>query len=92
MARRAAAAAQGALPEKAGRRFEAPALAAISRLAAREAALQITGEGLRWVGGAEGGDAVALAARMDLPAVHAAQAGLIADMDAVADAVYHRTS
>jgi len=42
------------------------------------------------VGGAEGGDAAALATRMDLPAIYAAQAGLIADLDTVADAVYRR--
>jgi hypothetical protein len=63
----------------------------MSRIAAREAALTITTDGLRWVGAAEGGDAAALATRMGLPAVHAAQAGLLADLDLVADALYRRT-
>ena len=29
---------------------------------------------------------------LGLPAVHRAQAGLVADMDSVADVLYHRTS
>jgi alkylation response protein AidB-like acyl-CoA dehydrogenase len=90
LARRAAATAGGTAPEKASTRFDATALAAMSRIAAREAALTITTEGLRWVGGANGGDVVALAAQMGLPAVQAAQAGLIADLDHVADVLYSR--
>jgi len=90
MARRAAAALAGTLPPKADHRFDAAALAPVSRVAGRNAALTIATEGLRWVGGAEGGDAAALATGMDLPAIYAAQAGLIADLDSVADAVYRR--
>jgi hypothetical protein len=89
LARRAAAAAAGTLGEKADHRFDAAALAAMSRAAGRDAALAIATEGVRWVAGTEGGDAAALQARM--PAVHAAQAGLMADLDRVADAVYRRT-
>jgi alkylation response protein AidB-like acyl-CoA dehydrogenase len=89
LARRAAAAAGGTLGEKADHRFDAAALAAMSRAAGRDAALTIATEGVRWVAGTEGGDAAALQARM--PAVHAAQAGLTADLDRVADAVYRRT-
>ncbi len=91
LARRAAAVAAGTTVEKTSTRFDAAALAAMSRIAAREAALTITTEGLRWVGAAEGGDATALAARMGLPAVQAAQAGLMADLDLVADVLYRRT-
>jgi alkylation response protein AidB-like acyl-CoA dehydrogenase len=91
LARRAAAVAAGTTVEKTSTRFDAAALAAMSRIAAREAALTITTEGLRWVGAAEGGDAAALAARMGLPAVQAAQDGLIADLDLVADVLYRRT-
>jgi alkylation response protein AidB-like acyl-CoA dehydrogenase len=95
MARRAAAAADGTLPEKADRRFSASTLAAISRVNAREVALKVTDDGMRWVAGgaaAEGVDtadlADTLAATMRLTEVRAAQAGLIADMDAIADDVY----
>ena len=52
LARRAAAAADGALPAKSDSRFDAAALAAISRVFAREAALKVAEEGLRWVAGA----------------------------------------
>ena len=48
-------------------------------------------DAVRWVAGAGDGDGVdGLAARFGLPGVHAAQAGLIADLDAVADALYGR--
>ncbi len=91
LARRAAAAASRTTPGKASTRFDAATLAAMSRIAARDAALTVTTEGLRWVGGANGGDVAALAARMGLPAVQSAQSGLIADLDLVADALYSRT-
>ncbi len=90
IARRAATAQVAAgLPEKGSHRFDADALAALSRVAGRDAALAILTEGMRWVGGADGGDTAALAAR--LPAVHAAQIGLVADLDHLADVVYRRT-
>jgi alkylation response protein AidB-like acyl-CoA dehydrogenase len=89
LARRAAAAAAGTLDPKSDHRFDAAALAAVSRAAGREAALDIATEAIRWVTGTEGGDPAPLHAR--LPAVHAAQAGLMADLDRVADAVYRRT-
>ncbi|HEX6467720.1 MAG TPA: acyl-CoA dehydrogenase family protein [Streptosporangiaceae bacterium] len=94
LARRAAAAAAGTLPEKADGRFDATALAAISRVFAREAAMKVAEEGLRWVSGAlpdgaAGGDS-GLAASLPLDAVRAAQAGLLADMDLVADVLYGR--
>jgi acyl-CoA dehydrogenase len=97
LARRAAAAAGGDLPEKADRRFDADALAAISRISAREAAQKVTADGLRWVAGAlpagAAGDPVAaLAGALDLAAVRAAQAGLVADLDHVADVLYARTT
>ena len=46
--------AEGKLNEKANQRFDAAALAAISRVFAREAALKVAEEGLRWVVGAGG--------------------------------------
>jgi alkylation response protein AidB-like acyl-CoA dehydrogenase len=95
LARRAAMAVENRLDEKAGRRFDAPALAAISRVFAREAALKVTEEGLRLiVGGAGISDAElpTFETSLGLPAVHRAQAGLIADMDHVADILYGRTA
>src|SRR5205814_6902491 len=88
LVRRAHAAATGTLPAKADKRFDAAALATISRIAAREAAQKVALDGLRWVAGAlpPGDPAVAgLAAAVGLDAVRAAQAGLIADMDHLAD-------
>ncbi len=94
LARRASAAAKRELPEKADQRFDADTLAVISRIFAREAALKVAEEGLRWVGGAlPAGDAAGemLAEAMGLKAIRAAQAGLIADMDHLADALYGRS-
>jgi len=91
MSRRAALAAQESLAEKAHRRFDASALAAISRVYAREAALKVGTDGLRWVCGAQGGtDTQAFAEKLNLSSIHAAQAGLPDDMDYVADVVYNR--
>jgi alkylation response protein AidB-like acyl-CoA dehydrogenase len=88
LARRAAASAAGALPEKSDTRLDAAALAAVSRVFAREAALKVAEEGLRWVVGAcSGAD---LAGALPLNRVRAAQSGLLADMDRVADALYRR--
>ncbi|MGE5695921.1 MAG: acyl-CoA dehydrogenase family protein [Candidatus Sericytochromatia bacterium] len=88
LARRAAAAAAGSLPEKTDKRFTPAALAAVSRVFAREAAQKVAEEGLRWVAGASsGGD---LAAALPLDRVRTAQTGLLADMDQVADALYRR--
>ncbi len=88
LARRAKASAAGVLPEKSDTRFDAAALAAISRVFAREAALKVAEEGLRWVVGA--GSGADLAAALPLDRVRAAQAGLLTDMDRVADALYRR--
>ena len=88
LARRAAASAVDALPEKSDGRFDTHALAAVSRVFAREAALKVAEEGLRWVAGA--GSGAELAADLPLDRVRAAQAGLLADMDLVANALYRR--
>jgi alkylation response protein AidB-like acyl-CoA dehydrogenase len=88
LARRAAAAAAGALPDKADRRFKPGALAAVSRVFAREAAHKVAEDGLRWVAGASTG--ADLAAALPLDRVRAAQTGLLADMNLVADALYGR--
>jgi acyl-CoA dehydrogenase len=90
LVRRAALAADGGLSEKASTRFDAEALAAISRANARDVALTIGTEAIRLVAGTAGDDAAGLAERIGLPAIHAAQEGLMADLDAVADHVYGR--
>jgi acyl-CoA dehydrogenase len=93
LVRRAAAAADSRQPEKTDRRFSPEALAAISRVSARDAALTVAEEGVRWVSGAaDAGSAVPLADVLPLDRVRAAQAGLLADMGVVADALYDRIS
>jgi len=90
-AARAAAATDGALPAKADHRFDAAALAAMSRVFAREAAHKVANEGLRLVlGASQDTDLTPFEAGLRLDAVRAAQAGLLADMDRVADALYGR--
>ena len=93
LVRRAAAAADGRLPDKGDRRFGPDVLAVVSRVYAREVALRVAEEGVRWVAGAaDPGSAVPLADDLPLARVRAAQAGLLADMDALADALYDRTT
>ncbi|HYU48033.1 MAG TPA: acyl-CoA dehydrogenase family protein [Terriglobales bacterium] len=93
LCRRASLVAEGKLKEKANRRFDAAALAAMSRIFAREAALKVAAEALRWVIGAGGvsePDVPAFEASLGLPAIHRAQAGLISDLDYIADVLYGR--
>ena len=90
---RAAAAAENLLPEKANKRFDAAALAALGRIFAREAALKVASDGLRLIVGAGGiaqAEVAGLESSLRFPAVHCAQTGLIADMDLVADVLYGR--
>ena len=92
LARRAAAAVRGTLPDKTDGRFEPAALAAVSRVHARTAAMRILDGGMRWIVGAGSGeDAATLEQTTQAAAIHRAQAGLVADMDLVADALYGRT-
>ncbi|HUI42900.1 MAG TPA: acyl-CoA dehydrogenase family protein [Terriglobia bacterium] len=93
LSRRAARQAEGRLHEKASQRFDPMALAALARVFAREAALKVGEQGLRWVsaaGGVTDADMAAFEAALGLPAIHRAQAGLISDMDYIADVVYSR--
>jgi alkylation response protein AidB-like acyl-CoA dehydrogenase len=95
LSRRAALMADGKLNEKANRRFDATGLAALSRVFAREAALKVAEEGLRLVAGAGGvseADMTALETNLGMPAIHRTQAGLIADMDYIADVLYNRAA
>ena len=93
LARRGALMAEGRLNEKANDRFDATALAAISRIFAREAAMKVAHDGLRWMAGAGGvndSEIPAFEVALNLQAIHRAQNGLIADMDYVADVLYGR--
>ncbi len=95
LARRASLLAENKLNEKASRRFDATGLAAVSRIFAREAALKVAEEGLRWVVGAGGVSDAELGTfetALGMPAIHRAQAGLISDMDYVADVLYSRAA
>jgi alkylation response protein AidB-like acyl-CoA dehydrogenase len=95
LARRASVLADNKLNEKANRRFDATALAAVSRVFARETALKVAEDGLRWVVGAGGVSDAELATfetTLGMPAIHRAQAGLISDMDYVADVLYSRAA
>jgi alkylation response protein AidB-like acyl-CoA dehydrogenase len=95
LVRRAVRAEEGKLNEKASMRFDVMALAAISRVFAREAALKVAEEGLRWIGAGEGvsaGELAGFEAALGLSAIHRAQAGLLGDMDYVADVLYGRAA
>jgi len=93
LARRAARAADGQLSAKTDRRFDAAALAVISRVFARDAATKVAEEGLQWVRGADGvtdADLAGFEAALGMAAIHYAQAGLLIDMDTIADVLYDR--
>ncbi len=95
LARRASVLADNKLNEKASRRFDATALAAVSRIFAREAALKVAEDGLRWVigaGGVSDAELPTFETALGMPAIHRAQAGLISDMDYVADVLYSRAA
>ena len=95
LARRAALLEEGKLNEKANQRFDTTALATLSRVFAREAALKVGEEGLRWVvgaGGVKDGEVAAFETSLGLPAIHRAQAGLISDLDYIADVLYGRVA
>jgi alkylation response protein AidB-like acyl-CoA dehydrogenase len=95
LSRRAALMADDKLNEKTSRRFDATGLAALSRLFAREAALKVVDDGLRWLIGAGGlspSEISAFETSINLPAIHRAQAGLITDLDFVADILYGRAA
>jgi alkylation response protein AidB-like acyl-CoA dehydrogenase len=91
LARRAVRATQGKLSKKAFARFTPENLAAFSRIAARDAAMKIASEGLRWIGGLiSDADAKNLEGKLFVPQIYRAQIGLLQDMDYVADVLYGR--
>jgi alkylation response protein AidB-like acyl-CoA dehydrogenase len=79
--------------QKSPTRFTGDALAAMSRVFARESAHKVALDGSRWVAGALEPDSPVLAGLDGIPAdaIRAAQGGLVADMDRVADVLYGRT-
>jgi alkylation response protein AidB-like acyl-CoA dehydrogenase len=91
LARRAARAEDGTLSPKADRRFSADALAAVSRVWARSAAMAVVEGGVRLILGSDNGaDVASVETALGVTAIHRAQAGLMTDMDRVADALYQR--
>jgi hypothetical protein len=67
----------------------------MSRVFAREASMKLAGEGMRWIIGAAAlGDreVAELENKVGLPALYRAQAGLVHDMDQVADVLYGRAA
>ena len=94
-ARRAADALAGKRHAKSPDRFSGEALAVMSRVFAREAAQKVGQEGVRWVAGsvdAGSPDVAALLGTIPHDAIRTAQAGLLADMDRVADILYERAA
>jgi alkylation response protein AidB-like acyl-CoA dehydrogenase len=91
MARRAARASSGQLHEKADKRFDADALAALSRVYAREASMKVVQDGLRWVlggGGLDVSESSAFEKSLNLSTIYQLQTGLLEDMDYIRDIVY----
>jgi alkylation response protein AidB-like acyl-CoA dehydrogenase len=91
MARRAARAADGTLHEKADDRFDADALAILSRIYAREAAMKVGQDGLKWVLGADTlppAEIKAFEGTLNLTAIYQTQSGQVADMDAMCQVIY----
>ncbi|MGZ5178559.1 MAG: acyl-CoA dehydrogenase family protein, partial [Burkholderiales bacterium] len=93
LARRATRAAESRLHEKSDQRFDAEALATVSRIFAREAALKVGEEGLRLAIGAGGvsqADVPVFESILHLSDIHRAQVGLLSDMDYLADVLFNR--
>ena len=90
---RVAAAADGRGNEKSPTRFNAATQAAMARVFARQAASKLVADGIRWVAGSDGvapGQMGEFEAAIGARNIYAAQAGLVEDMNLVADAIYER--
>jgi alkylation response protein AidB-like acyl-CoA dehydrogenase len=92
LARRAARADSGELGPKSDRRLDSTALATASRVNAREVALTVATEGVRWAAGADGGESGGLESKLATSSIHRAQAGLLDDMDALAQTLCRESS
>jgi alkylation response protein AidB-like acyl-CoA dehydrogenase len=72
-------------------RYAVPARRAMARIYARDCALQVATEAIRWLRGCDlKDDPAALEKALKLPQIHEAQAGLMADLDGVAAALTGR--
>jgi alkylation response protein AidB-like acyl-CoA dehydrogenase len=92
LVRRARRAADGGLSAKSFQRVGPDVLAAMSRVNAREVAMTVAADAARWVTGAgDGAESETLSENLGVSAIRSAQAGLIADLDAVADGLYGRS-
>lgn len=90
-AKRAARALEDDLPEKANNRFEAGDLGVLSRIFAREAAVKIGLDGLRWILGADQlseSEIRAFEQKMNFTAIYQAQTGMVEDMDYMKTVIY----
>ncbi len=95
LTRRAESALRGTLHDKADARFDAEALCAISRAFARDAAARVALDGMRWCVGADGvpaAERTAFEKELRSAEISGAQAGLLADMDYIADVLYERVT
>lgn len=93
LARRAARCLEGKLHEKSDTRFDSDAVAAVARVFGREAAQKVATDGLRYICGASAmsdGELSALAQALGIEKIYRLQAGLIPDMDYIADALFGR--
>jgi acyl-CoA dehydrogenase len=89
-ARRAHRAGAKQLHEKASKRLRPDPLAAMARVNARTVALGIATEAIRLVAGSDGGQLGGLEQQLAVAEIYRAQAGLMADMATVTEAVYGR--
>lgn len=78
--------------EKSDSRFDAPTLAAMSRVFAREASMRVLSDGLRWIPSPGETDAASFAASLGAGRIFAAQAGVLGDLQTVSDTLYARTT
>ncbi len=90
LSRRAARAIENRLDDKAEKRHDLETQAAMARVLARQAAIKVAADGMALVIGASSSEPAGLADAIHLNAIHSAQAGLIADMNTVADGLYGR--
>jgi len=94
-ARRAARSATNKLPDKSEPRLSSAGLGAIARCAGRGTALRIACEGLQWVHGSAGfadEELGVFESALGLSAIKRAQGGMLADLDALSDALYGRVA
>jgi alkylation response protein AidB-like acyl-CoA dehydrogenase len=95
MANKAARAANGSLHPKADTRFDANAMAALSRIFARDAAMKVGQDGLKWILGADNLSPIETREfenRLNLTEIYQTQNGQLDDMNYVSDVLYERTT